>query len=112
MQAKVRQMIQDEEQRARELEQEIALMQGEGQYNLQRGPLATPAPLQQYIQAGDPFIPQHGPFNPPAAAFQGINYLDEQSPWLRNSKHRPGPPTSGPAPTPNTTAAPTRLSTS
>ena len=34
VQAKVRQMIQDEEQRARELEQEIALMQGEGQYNL------------------------------------------------------------------------------
>ena len=32
MQAKVRQMIQDEEQRARELEQEITLMQGEGQY--------------------------------------------------------------------------------
>jgi hypothetical protein len=31
MQAKVRQMIQDEEQRARELEQEITLMQGEGQ---------------------------------------------------------------------------------
>jgi hypothetical protein len=39
MQAKVRQMIQDEEQRARELEQEIALMQSEGPYNLQRGPL-------------------------------------------------------------------------
>jgi bacterioferritin (cytochrome b1) len=34
MQAKVRQMIEDEEQRAWELEQEIALMQGEGQYNL------------------------------------------------------------------------------
>jgi hypothetical protein len=33
VQAKVRHMIQDEEQRARELEQEIALMQGEGQYN-------------------------------------------------------------------------------
>jgi hypothetical protein len=31
MQAKVRQMIQDEEQRARELEQEITLMQGEDQ---------------------------------------------------------------------------------
>jgi hypothetical protein len=38
MQAKVRQMIQDVEQRGRELEQEIALMQGEGQYNLQHGP--------------------------------------------------------------------------
>jgi hypothetical protein len=40
MQAKVRQMILDEEQRARELEQEITLIQGEGPYNLQRGPLA------------------------------------------------------------------------
>jgi hypothetical protein len=45
MQAKVRQMIQDEEQRARELEKEITLMQGEGQYNLQHGPLAPLAPL-------------------------------------------------------------------
>jgi hypothetical protein len=59
-------MIQDEEQRAWELKQEIALMQGEGQYN-----------LQQRVQAGGPFIPQRGPFIPPAAAFQGINYLDE-----------------------------------
>jgi hypothetical protein len=69
MQAKVRHMIQDEEQRARELEQEIVLMQGEGQYNLQYGPLALPAPLQQHVQAGDPFIPQRGPFIPPVAAF-------------------------------------------
>jgi hypothetical protein len=48
-------MIQDEEQRARELEQEIALIQGEGLYNLQRGPLTPPVPLQQHIKAGDPF---------------------------------------------------------
>jgi hypothetical protein len=45
MQAKVRQMIEDEEHKARELEQEITLMQGEGQYNLQSEPLALPAPL-------------------------------------------------------------------
>ena len=45
MQAKVCYMIQDEEQRAQELEQEITLIQGEGQYNLQRGPLTPPAPL-------------------------------------------------------------------
>jgi hypothetical protein len=69
-------MIQDEEQRARELEQEIALMQAEGQYNLQRRPLAQPAPLQQYIQAEDPFLPQRGPFVPLVTAFQRINYLD------------------------------------
>ena len=45
MQAKVRQMILDEEQRAQELEQEIALIQGEGLYNLQRGPIAPSVPL-------------------------------------------------------------------
>jgi hypothetical protein len=45
-------MIQDEEQRARELEQKIALMQGEGPYNLQRGPLAPLVPFQQHTQAG------------------------------------------------------------
>jgi hypothetical protein len=50
-------MIQDEEQRARELKQEITLLQGEGQYNLQRGPPVPPAPLQQYVQVEDPFIP-------------------------------------------------------
>jgi bacterioferritin (cytochrome b1) len=33
-QANVRQMIQDEEQRAQELEQEITLMQREGQHDL------------------------------------------------------------------------------
>jgi hypothetical protein len=97
-QAKVRQMIRDEEQRARELEQEIALMQSEGQYDLQHGP-----PLQQSVLAGDLFIPHRGPYIPHVIAFQGINYLDERSPWLLNSKHHLGPPTSGQAPTPSTT---------
>jgi hypothetical protein len=73
-------MIQDEEQRARELEQEIALMQGEGQYNPQRGPPTPPAALQQYVEAGDPCIPQRGPLIHPVTAFQGINYLDERRP--------------------------------
>jgi DNA-binding transcriptional MerR regulator len=73
-QAKVCQMIQDEEQRAQELKQEIALMQREGQHDLQHGP-----PLQQRAPIEDLFIPQRGPVVPHAAAFQGINYLDEQS---------------------------------
>jgi hypothetical protein len=90
VQAKVRQMIRDEEQIARELEQEITLMQGEGQHNLQHGP-----PLQQRVSAGDLFIPQRGPFIPHVTAFQGINYLDERiplapqlqaSPWPANFK--------------------------
>jgi hypothetical protein len=91
MQAKVCQMIQDEEQRPRELELEIALMQGEGLYNLQRGPLAPPVPLQQHTQAGDPFQSQCGPFIPPAAAFQGINYLDERSPLAPQLQASPWP---------------------
>ena len=64
MQAKVRQMIRDEEQRAQELKQEIALMQREGQHDLQHDP-----PLQQRAPVGDLLIPQRGPFIPHAAAF-------------------------------------------
>jgi hypothetical protein len=86
VQVKVRQMIQDEEQRARELEQEIALMQGEGQYNLQHG-----LPLQQRVQGGDPFIPHRDPFIPHATAFQGINYLDEWSPLIPQLQALPWP---------------------
>ena len=70
-------MIRDKEQRAQELEQEIALMQSEGQHNLQHGP-----PIQQRVPAGDLFIPQRGPFIPHDVAFQGINYLDERSPLV------------------------------
>jgi hypothetical protein len=46
--AKVRQMIRDEEQKAQDLEQEIALMQREGHLGLQHGP-----PLQQRAQLED-----------------------------------------------------------
>jgi serine phosphatase RsbU (regulator of sigma subunit) len=63
-QAKVRQMICDEEQKAQELEQEIALMQSEGQLGLQHG-----SPLQQRAQLEDLFIPQRGHAVPHAAAF-------------------------------------------
>jgi hypothetical protein len=86
VQAKVRQMIRDEEQRARELEQEIALMQRKGQHDLQHGP-----PLQQRAPAGDLFIPQRGSFIPHAAAFQGINYLDERSPLAPQLQVSPWP---------------------
>jgi hypothetical protein len=85
-QAKVRQMIQDKEQRARELEQEITLMQGEGQHNLQHEP-----PLQHRVPARDLFIPQRGPFIPHVTAFQGINYLDEQSPLAPQLQASPWP---------------------
>jgi hypothetical protein len=52
-QAKVRQMIRDEEQKAQELEQEIALMPREGHFGLQQGP-----PLQQRAQVEDLHFPQ------------------------------------------------------
>jgi hypothetical protein len=86
VQAKVRQMIRDEEQKARELEQEIALMQSEGQHDLQHG-----LPLQQRAPARDLFIPQRGPFIPHTTAFQGINYLDERSPLAPQLQVSPWP---------------------
>jgi hypothetical protein len=58
--AKVRQMIRDEEQKAQDLEREIALMQREGHLGLQHGP-----PLQQRAQVEDILEGhrglQHGP---------------------------------------------------
>jgi hypothetical protein len=48
-------MIRDEEQKAQELEQEIALMQREGHLGLQHAP-----PLQQRAQIEDMYFPQHG----------------------------------------------------
>jgi hypothetical protein len=85
-QAKVRQMIRDEEQRAQELEQEIVLMQREGQHDLQYCP-----PLQQRVPVGDLFIPQRGPFASHATTFQGINYLDERSPLAPQLQVSPWP---------------------
>jgi hypothetical protein len=63
-QAKVRQMIRDEEQKAQELEQEIVLMQSEGQFGLQHDP-----PLQPRAQIEDQFIPQRGHAIPHATTF-------------------------------------------
>jgi hypothetical protein len=85
-QAKVRQMIHDEEQKAQELEQEIALMQREGHLGLQHGP-----PLQQRAQVEDLYFPQHGHAIPHAAAFQGVNYLDERSPLAPHLQVSPWP---------------------
>jgi hypothetical protein len=79
-------MIRDEEQRAQELEQEIALMQREGQLGLQHGP-----PLQQRAQIQDLFIPQRGHAIPHATAFQGVNYLDERSPLAPHLQVSPWP---------------------
>ncbi|MCL0211824.1 hypothetical protein M2T08_25715, partial [Escherichia coli] len=84
--AKVRQMIRDEEQKAQELEQEIALMQREGQFGLQHGP-----PLQQRAQIEHLFIPQREHAIPHAAAFQGVNYLDERSPLAPHLQVTPWP---------------------
>jgi hypothetical protein len=79
-------MIRDEEQKAQELEQEIALMQSKGQLGLQNGP-----PLQQRAQIEDLFIPQRGHAIPHATAFQGVNYLDERSPLAPHLQVTPWP---------------------
>jgi hypothetical protein len=79
-------MIRDEEQKAQELEQEIALMQSKGQLGLQNGP-----PLQQRAQIEDLFIPQRGHAIPHATAFQGVNYLDERSPLTPHLQVTPWP---------------------
>jgi hypothetical protein len=79
-------MIRDEEQRAQELEQEIALMQREGQHDLQHD-----LPLQHRAPIGDLFIPQRGPVIPHAAAFHGVNYLDERSPLAPKLQVSPWP---------------------
>jgi hypothetical protein len=63
MQVKVSQMILDEEQKAKELEQQIAEMQGED-------------PIHQRQDPGHRFrMPVRAP-----ATFHGLNYLDERSP--------------------------------
>jgi hypothetical protein len=85
-QAKVRQMIRDEEKKAQELEQEVTLMQHEGQFGQQHSP-----PLQQHAQIEDLFIPQRGHAIPHAAAFQGVNYLDERSPLAPHLQVSPWP---------------------
>jgi hypothetical protein len=100
-------MIRDEEQRARELEQEIALMQYEGQHDLQNGP-----PLQQRAPAGDLFAPNVDPSSCMPQLSKASTTLMSEAPWRRNSKCHHGPPTSGLGPTPNTTAAPTQHNTS
>jgi hypothetical protein len=79
-------MIRDEEPRAQELEQEIVLMQREGQLGLQHGP-----PLQQRVSFEDLFIPQRGIVIPHATAFQGVNYLDERSPLAPHLQVSPWP---------------------
>jgi hypothetical protein len=106
--AKVRQMIRDEEQKAQDLEREIALMQREGHLGLQHGPplqhraqvedtreghrgLQHGAPLQQRAQAEDPHFPQRDYAFPTAAPFQGVNYLDERSPFAPHLQVTPWP---------------------
>jgi hypothetical protein len=84
--AKVWQMIRDEEQKAQDLEREIALMQREGHLGLQHGP-----PLQQRAQVEDPHFPQRDYAFPHAAPFQGVNYLDERSPLAPHLQVTPWP---------------------
>jgi hypothetical protein len=80
-----------EEQKARELEHQIADMQGE-----------------------DPLYQRHDsvPHHHVAATFQGLNYLDEQSPLAPQLLASPSPKTLEQAPTQSTMAMQTQLNTS
>jgi hypothetical protein len=106
--AKVRQMIRDEEQKAQELEREIALMQREGHLGLQHEPpleqraqledtceghlgLQHGPPLQHRAQPEDPRFPQRDHTFPHTAPFQGVNYLDERSPLAPHLQVTPWP---------------------
>jgi hypothetical protein len=100
-------MIRDEEQRAWELEQEIALMQSEGQHDLHHGPS-----LQQRVPAEDLFIPSAGPLSRMMQLSKASTTLMSEAPWPRNSKRHHGPPTSGQGPTQSTTAPLTQHNTS
>jgi hypothetical protein len=101
-------MIRDEEQKAQDLEREIALMQREGHLGLQHGPplqqraqledtreghlgLQHGPPLQQRAQPEDPRFPQRDHTFPHAAPFQGVNYLDERSPLAPHLQVMPWP---------------------
>jgi hypothetical protein len=61
-------------------------MQREGHLGLQHGP-----PLQQHAQVEDLYFPQRGHAIPHAAAFQGVNYLDERSPLVPHLQVSPWP---------------------
>jgi hypothetical protein len=101
-------MIRDEEQRAQDLEREIALMQLEGHLGLQQEPplqqraqpedtreghlgLQHGPPLQHRAQPEDPRFPQRDYTFQHGAPFQGINYLDEQSPLAPHLQVTPWP---------------------
>jgi hypothetical protein len=80
----------DEEQKTRELEQQITDMQGKGPYHLQRGPLITPVAFEGDLQGEGPYHLQRGPLITPAS-FQGVNYLDERSPLAPQLQASPWP---------------------
>ena len=101
-------MIRDEEQKAQDLEREIALMQREGHLGLQQGPplqqraqpedtreghlgLQHGPPLQHRAQPENPRFPQHDYAFQHGAPFQGVNYLDERSPLAPHLQVTPWP---------------------
>jgi hypothetical protein len=61
-------------------------MQREGHFGLQHGP-----PLQQRAQVEDLHFPHRDHAIPHAAAFQGVNYLDERSPLASHLQVTPWP---------------------
>jgi hypothetical protein len=100
MQAIVSQMNIEEEQKSRELEQQIAEIQDKDLCRQQPA-----VPLNQNLR--HPHVPAFT-----LTAFQGLNYLDERSPLAHSSGSPLGHKTIEQALTPSTTAVRTHLSTS
>jgi hypothetical protein len=101
--AKVRQMIRDEEQKAQDLEREIALMQREGHLGLQHGPplqqraqledtreghlgLQHGPPLQQRAQPEDPRFPSATTPSRTPRHSKGSTTSTSEVPWRHTSK--------------------------
>jgi hypothetical protein len=97
-------MIRYEEQKAQDLEREIALMQREGHLGLQQEPPLQPEdtreghlglqhgpPLQHRAQPENPRFPQRDYTFQHGAPFQGVNYLDERSPLAPHLQVTPWP---------------------
>jgi hypothetical protein len=79
MHARVRQLIMDEEEKARALEQEIAEMQREE------------LPHQQSVGTANQNIYHFHQPSTAQVAFQGLNYLDKQSPMSPQLQASPWP---------------------
>jgi DNA-binding transcriptional MerR regulator len=106
-QAKVRQMIRDEEQKAQELEQEIALMQRKANSVCNTAHSSNSMHKSKTCSSLSSNTPSCTPQHSKVSTT-----LTSGVPWRHTCKCHHGPPTSGQGPIPSTTVAQTQHSTS